>query len=107
MKIPQINSTTGTRLIARLNGNGLGATLARLSSVSFLIITIAVLTSGLSKIILVRALGVESYGVFAYVSSWAKSITAISVFGYGMASTRFVSMYITSVSLKESERNDL
>ena len=93
MKIPLISSIDQIRSNQQSNSNGLGRILARLSGVSFLIITFAALTSGLSKIILVRVLGVESYGMFAYASSWAAFLTIISLYGYDIASTRFISVY--------------
>ncbi len=78
---------------AALQGQGIGATLARRSASVFAVrVLVAVAAFGL-QVFLTRLLGPEEFGRYIYAVSWILFISQIGVLGLDTASLRFVSAY--------------
>jgi O-antigen/teichoic acid export membrane protein len=80
-------------LLALLRGKGIGAVLARGAGYA---LVIRVASSGVAfgtQIVLARVLGTESFGIYAYVTTWMLLLTLAAMLGLHTATLRFVSEY--------------
>jgi O-antigen/teichoic acid export membrane protein len=74
-------------------GTGLGAALARGASYA---LVIRLVSSGVAfgtQIVLARVLGTESFGIYAYATTWLLLLTLASLLGLHTTTIRFVSEY--------------
>lgn len=81
------------RLLERLSGRGLGATLARGAVGAFVVNVLGVGVMFAAHVLLARILGVDSYGVFVYGVTWLNILVLPGKFGMDTAAVRFVAEY--------------
>jgi O-antigen/teichoic acid export membrane protein len=80
-------------VLARLQGGGIGAVLARGAS---LFLVVQLLGLGVSfglQVLLARTMGAESYGTYVYIVSWMALLLLLCRLGFGTASLRFVAAF--------------
>jgi O-antigen/teichoic acid export membrane protein len=73
--------------------NSLKARLARGAAGAFVINIVGTGLAFLSQLVLARALGVEGYGVYAYVITWVTALGLVATLGFRTAVLRFASSY--------------
>jgi O-antigen/teichoic acid export membrane protein len=67
--------------------------LARAASTAFLINTVGTGLAFLSQLVLARFLGVEGYGIYAYVFAWTTILALLATLGFQTGILRFASAY--------------
>ena len=92
------NTSTGLRKYLqsnwnRLQGQGVGAVLARAASGSFAIMVLAVPLAFIVNILLARYLGVTQYGIYIYAITWINLLELICKLGFGTSLLRFIPAY--------------
>jgi O-antigen/teichoic acid export membrane protein len=76
-----------------LRGGGIGAVLARGASYALIIRFASTGVAFGTQIILARVLGTESFGIYAYATTWLLLLTLASLLGLHTSTIRFVSEY--------------
>jgi len=82
-----------SRLLTRIGGDALGRRLARGALGALVINVLSLLVALLAQMILARSLGVEGYGVFAYVMGWVNLLVVPALVGFQTAQLRYVASY--------------
>jgi O-antigen/teichoic acid export membrane protein len=82
-----------SRLLTRIGGDALGRRIARGVLLAFVINMLSIVLALLVQAILARNLGVEGYGVFAYVMGWVNLLVVPAVFGFGAGQLRYIASY--------------
>lgn len=81
------------QIATKLQGEGVGAVLARGASVSFIV---KILGTGIAfgtQIFLARVMGAEHYGVYVYVLTWLNVLVLFAKMGWDTALLRYVAAY--------------
>ena len=73
---------------------GLKTRLARGSAGAFTVNVIGTGAAFLAQLVLARVLGVESYGIYAYVSAWIAVLALLATLGFQTGMLRFASAYV-------------
>lgn len=81
------------QLLARLRGGGLGAVLARGAAGSFMVTVAGTGLLYLTHLMLARLLGVDHYGVYAYVLTWCELLLITSRIGLDTTIVRYGAAY--------------
>lgn len=81
------------RLLTRVGGEALERRLARGAFLVFAINILSILLALLAQAILARILGVEGYGVFAYVMGWVNLLVVPALLGFDTVQLRYVASY--------------
>ena len=82
------------KVLHKLRGEGLGATLVRGSSGFFLINVVSMGLSFLTAIILARLLGTEHFGIYTYALVWIQVLSLLSQLGFKNSLVRFMPAYM-------------
>lgn len=82
-----------SRLLTRIGGDALGRRLARGAVLAFIVNILSLLLALLTQAILARSLGVEGYGVFAYVMGWINLLVVPAMLGFRVSQLRYVASY--------------
>jgi O-antigen/teichoic acid export membrane protein len=87
-------SLTQLRLFTRkVNGDGFGATVMRAAGGAFVVRVSGALVALCTHMLLARVMGVQQYGIYAYVVSWLFILVLLSKLGLDTMMLRFVAAY--------------
>jgi O-antigen/teichoic acid export membrane protein len=95
-----VRSVNPAKWVGRLGGSPSGAhaalkaRFARGAAGAFSIKIAGTAISFLAQLVLARVLGVESYGVYAYVLAWTTLLALLATLGFQQGLLRFVSAYV-------------
>jgi len=85
--------SSALRLVARLNGEGTGATLIRRAGTSFLLLGTGTGIGFLLQLFLARSLGASQFGIYIFVLTWFNILAVVAKFGLETTTVRFVAAY--------------
>ena len=83
-----------SKVLYKLRGEGLGATLVRGSGGLFLVNVASLGLSFLTAIVLARTLGTEHFGIYTYALVWIQVLTILAQLGFKTSLLRFMPAYI-------------
>lgn len=77
----------------RLQGNGIGAVLARGASAAFFVSVIGAAMAFATNVLLARIMGITQYGVYIYALTWINLLALVCKLGMDTSLLRFVAAY--------------
>ena len=83
-----------SKVLHKLRGEGLGATLVRGSGGLFLVNVASLGLSFISAVVLARVLGTEHFGIYTYALVWVQVLTLLAQLGFKTSLLRFMPTYI-------------
>jgi len=82
-----------TSLLKRLQGDGVGAELARGASGAFSVSILGVVMAFITNLMLARIMGVTQFGIYIYALTWMNLLVLVSQLGMNTSLLRFIPSY--------------